>query len=561
MKIWAWLTPLFLSSYIGSTAAQSGSNMDAMDAIRWQRLAIRSQSYLTRHNSVASNLYCGTYNSAISLHYSSLRMEAIFGNDDTGMSKRNYCPREGQQGKCFSATGSFTLFDQVKSIEEQLSDGVRRFNFPLVRVGVLTPELRVCKPVPDICRTLKSELNLMDLYDYSWDVDICDEFLGLKDYEEYTGCTEDSLTWTDMLKKIKDFLSRSVNGREIVILEVDTTVMEQRFGCSAQPIVEDPIRDILGDLVFTPADLNTFTAKNSQDEFAFTVDWPSSTYLQGRGRQVILMAPCKYSGNWFHHSKDFRKFDETTSAQKFVSQRCGTTTSSGFVAALSKLFTGIYEDRTNFEIDIVGDDGTTQGAVYLANGQSTGGILDRQEVSSVVDCGYSPLFSRMKANRVSECVWTWARGNSSLCGDGLCTAFKIITGRGSVRSYEWVNVDCELSLPTACRNEHISTDWDFGPNVAFPKEAGVDLDDRNADYCPDFYVYDIPKSPDDASGLVKSMGDYRIDMAWIKYTHPVTCHRDSSLNPPLDLYEVDSALRATGLIFTSFIMSLISVLI
>ena len=200
----AWL-PLILSLTLSSSS--TAQNASALDRDYWRRLAMKSQYYLTRQNSVATNLYCGTYQSANSLHYSSLRTEATFGAasyDDTTTTTRHVCPSSNDGlTKCFTATGKFRLFDQTLSLEEQLDFGVRRFHLTLARVSLLTPELRVCKPVPDVCRTLKRELNTLGLYEYSSTVDICFEFLGIKDYGEFSGCTE--VRWEVRLSSMRDF--------------------------------------------------------------------------------------------------------------------------------------------------------------------------------------------------------------------------------------------------------------------------------------------------------------------------------------------------------------------
>ena len=196
---------------------QPVNNTNKISYEQWVRAAFKSQSFLTFNVPISEVGLCGSWHSGNAPIYHSLRYEALFYRTSTNVTHR-YC---SSQGFCLTAVGTYRLADQMGGIEWQLQMGIRRFHFELHQISSLSPVIRICKSQQSLCNNIKNWFNQLGVYDSSSDDDPCWGFVGVESTDKLTGCDHYSLSWTEGLSKIRNFIDENTN--EIVYVQMDSS--------------------------------------------------------------------------------------------------------------------------------------------------------------------------------------------------------------------------------------------------------------------------------------------------------------------------------------------------
>jgi hypothetical protein len=427
---------------------------------QWLYAAFKSQSLLTLNVPISEVGLCGSWHSGNAPIYHPLRYEAFFHRTSTDIEQR-FC---GSNGACTLVKGTYRLADQVGGIEWQLNLGIRRFHFELHQVLGLNPSIRICKAENDLCGQIKFSLYRMGVYSFESADDPCWSLVGLKSSDATIGCDKYSLSWNAALEKLSAFLDKNLD--EIVFVHIVSKALVSKIGsCSSDNGLEGPIAGKLGSSVFRPNDLASY--RNQQDDMYtegpdgiaigsdFATKWPSANYLRSVGKRIIFASDCTFSGHWIHDTipqsqTNLPYVAEVASVKDFNAIRCAYETRNG-LASLSNHFSGVYEDRSFLSVKAIRPDLNSEQSI--SNGQARPEDLEltTSKSAAVLNCGFSPLISHVNLERMSECVWTWAKGHSSLCGDNLCTAMHVNSTPSGNVVIEWINIDCSSSLPLACK--------------------------------------------------------------------------------------------------------------
>lgn len=417
------------------------------------------------------------------------------------------------------------LHNQILSIDEQLQLGVRRLAVDVHNVDHIG--LVLCHAnyeTQQACEQVR-KANLD-----------CETLFGFPDFGLHTGCTSESLLFSEFLEIVNDNV-----GNELVIFDIESSM-----NTSASSLI-DTFPPSLLDAIFTPLDRETWLANNATNSASWDnavaredlVKFPTSSEIVGMGRHIV-MANRDFSNDavgsaWFHSEISAPRYPFSTAIyftsvadyMSGTSDTCGIMVNDQFYD-MPVWFTHFTESDLEVSVNIPGLTPVSEiGSVI--NGDITASVA-----RAMLRCGYTPCVDSFTATSAAWFVWTWAPSQFPI--EGRCLAAGLMppppsqetTGEGSQTvdeepdMFRWSSVECDTPRRFACQSTTDRLAWVVGdvavvgvPLRPFSQFSALNLElnstvmrlsgSEEGLVCPDGFEPGLPHSPREQIGLERAV--------------------------------------------------------
>lgn len=291
----------------------------------------------------------------------------------------------------------------------------------------------------------------------------------------HLGCTTERSLRTDLLK-IRDWLL--AHPGEIIVIDMENRLNEDIDDSAlAHEVSGAVLRDVLGDLLFRPADLG----RSCEDGFPVEL---STADIRASGRQVVIYSGCGEGEVW--------------PQQVWQRKRHTQSSISGLGDAAIR-----YPDQCVFSAEAFRDDWTRIYEDATLVGLLTGAARQTtaDEVREMLRCGVNmPSFDLLTPQdpRLDAFLWSWLPGEPSDASGADCARHRI-DGRFDAAT-------CAMALPPACVNPADPADWRLGAPARWSQVT-----------CPQGYVFGVPRNSPQNEALKAAKQAAGVTRAWLGY--------------------------------------------
>ncbi|PRP80263.1 hypothetical protein PROFUN_12730 [Planoprotostelium fungivorum] len=241
-------------------------------------------------------------------------------------------------------------------------------------------------------------------------------------------CSPWDRTWTEGLTEIKEWLDLPENKEEFVFIHHDE---QKYFTWNQTELVEGPIRDIFGDMLFTPPELM----------HKYGGRWPSTNELIAQGKRILFQSEITYGAH-----------NGTLIFKPFLIP--------GWMKNCIKYFTE-YPECGGYEPGTWSNwGGEGQMATPFYDGSKDCGVVTPQNAGKFIECAPSYLgFDEVSPTLLRSAVWTWREGEPSRPGCAVLHE----DGR-------WTSQDCGEEIHRATRGIGL---WVVADEARWGDEEGI----------------------------------------------------------------------------------------
>eukprot|EP00127_Corallochytrium_limacisporum_P005722 Clim_evm101s210 gene=Clim_evmTU101s210 len=377
-------------------------------------------------------------------------------------------------GQCIE--GFLVAENQYISMSEQMNLGVRHINLDIHYVPELADDgpLRVChasNQLNGFCQQAQDEVRL----------DLCSSLLDFPDYGAHRGCTSTSFTVKSQLTVLSDWLS-SADADEFIYIDIEDRVSEET-GCVNVEELNNVFESVFGDMIYTPNKLAQYTESTGKV-------WPTIREMLSSGARVFVSSTCNFGNSVIH---DITTLSSNVNGRQDIGfTQLDPTTCNGYSGGR------LVVRESALEADLTLDDKN-----FAFSAEDV--MRSRDDVQSVMECGFTTAFDHMDADRSEWSVWSWVQDVSPI---NSCSASCVVQNADG----RWDNGDCSQELLSACVSDTDSESWTLSDSSSDHSNAGSS--------CPTGTSLGLPATSKQNTILREVSAGQEV---WLRQIETVTC--------------------------------------